>query len=46
MTRPAKIFESWKNRALMGFTPIVDARKQIVGLLMRHEKARPLQGES
>jgi hypothetical protein len=28
----------WKNRALMGFTPIVDARKQIVGLLMRHER--------
>ena len=27
-----------QSKDMMGFTPIVDARKQIVGLLMRHER--------
>ena len=27
-----------QSKDMMGFTPIVDARRQIVGLLMRHER--------
>jgi hypothetical protein len=27
-----------QSKDMMGFTPIVDARKQIVGLLMRHQR--------